>query len=524
VAPPPTGPVPAADEPGLPVRPDAGSDAEADHLRALYVQTPASLAGNGVGLLLMATIFVPLAPGPKIGAWVAVAAVLWLLRLAHWLRFRAQPQAPAALLHHWRTSWKALSLSLGALWGSAVWLFWGLGTPYHQIVLILIVYSYCLGSVQLMATQRGLFLAFISLALAPTILRIASDTGQEWHLQLALILTLLFLLTVLMARTYGNALGQAIALKRRTDELAARLGHEMTLADEARRAADEARRAAEAANRAKSRFVAAASHDLRQPLHAMALFAEALRQRVRDPEVASLVNSIQDSVDALESLFSELLDITRIDTGGVDVHPEPLRLKELFGRLRLHLEPTAYEKGLMLSFRGEDHVAMVDPVLLERVLRNLVSNAIRYTDDGGVLVSARVRQGGPGGTRHLLLQVWDSGIGISEDNLPRIFDEFFQAQGARPLQAHLRKGLGLGLAIVKRLAALMEAPIAVRSRAGRGTVFSLELPLWSAPHRAGATSAPSAKAPPGLGLGCGGAAPVTPPDTFPARGSTDSRS
>ena len=478
--------------------PAAGSDAAADHIRALYVQTPATLTGNGIGLLLMAMIFGPLAPGPTVLGWLGVGGTLWLLRLAHWLRFRANPQAPPALLHAWRRSWMVLVLSQGTLWGSAVWLFWGLGTPYHRVVLILIVYSYCLGSVQLLATQRTVFLAFISLVLTPTIVRIASDSGQEWNLQLAFILTLLFFLTVLMARTYGNALGQAISLKRRTDELAARLRHEMALADEARRAADEARRAAEAANRAKTQFFAAASHDLRQPLHAMGLFAEALRQRIRDPEVASLVNSINESVDALEGLFGELLDITRIDTGGVDVHPEPVRLKELFGRLRLHFEPAAFEKGLQLAFRGEQHVALADPVLLERVLRNLVSNAIRYTDDGGVLVSARLRQGDDGG--RLLLQVWDTGIGISEASLPRIFDEFFQVQGGRPLQAHHRKGLGLGLAIVKRLATLMESPISVRSRVGRGTVFSLEVPLGRAPRSADATAGPAAKAALGLTL------------------------
>jgi two-component system, sensor histidine kinase len=232
----------------------------------------------------------------------------------------------------------------------------------------------------------------------------------------------------------------------------------------------------------------------------MGLFAEALRQRIRDPEVASLVNSINESVDALEGLFGELLDITRIDTGGVDVHPEPVRLKELFGRLRLHFEPTAFEKGLMLSFRGGQHVAMADPVLLERVLRNLVSNAIRYTDDGGVLVSARLRRAEDGRPARLLLQVWDSGIGISEANLPRIFDEFFQAQGGRPLQAHQRKGLGLGLAIVKRLAALMEAPIDVRSRSGHGTVFSLEVPVGRAPRSADAAPALASKAALGLTL------------------------
>ncbi len=449
----------------------AGPRGEIDHIRALYVQTPATLTGNLIGMALMTSIFWGLAEPLRVGGWLAVVATLWLLRLAHYLRFRQQRDADEATLRRWRTSWKALVLGQGAMWGIAVWLFWGLGTPYHAVALIFIVYSYCMGSVQLLATQSRVFLVFLSLVLTPTIVRIASDDSQPWHLQLAIILTLLFCITVLMARTYGSALGQAITLKARTDELAGKLRTEMLVAE-------EARRAAEAANRAKTQFFAAASHDLRQPLHAMGLFAEALRQRSHDPEVASLVNSINESVDALEGLFGELLDITRIDTGGVDVNPAPVRLRELFARLRLHFEPVAFEKGLMLSFRGEQHVAMADPVVLERVLRNLVSNAIRYTDDGGVLVSCRPRTTKDGSM--LLLQVWDSGIGISDAALPRIWEEFFQAQSNRPLEAHQRKGLGLGLAIVKRLAGLMEAPISVRSRVGHGTVFSLEVPVGKA--------------------------------------------
>ena len=255
-----------------------------------------------------------------------------------------------------------------------------------------------------------------------------------------------------------------MTLKTRTDELARQLRLEMA-------STETARRAAEAASRAKTQFFAAASHDLRQPLHAMGLFAEALRQRSHDPEVASLVNSINESVDALEGLFSELLDITRIDSGGVDVNLGPVRMRELFSRLRLHFEPIAFEKGLMLSFRGEQHVAQSDPVLLERILRNLVSNAIRYTDDGGVLVSCRKRGG------ELLVQVWDSGIGIAEQSLTRVFEEFYQVQGHRPLEAHDRKGLGLGLAIVKRLTDLLQAPLDLKSRVGHGTVFSLTVPV-----------------------------------------------
>ena len=459
-----------------------------DHLLSLYVQTPATLTGNLFGMLLIAGIFWNLAPAPRLFGWLGVITALWLVRLGHYLRFRRQKTKDQSALRVWRRSWMALVLCQGAMWGLAVWLFWGLGTPYHLLSLLLIVYTYCLASVQLLATQARIFLIFLLLVLTPTILRVASDSSQPFHIQLAIILTLMFCITVLMARTYSSALGQAIALKTRTDELAGKLRLEMAVTE-------EARRAAEAANRAKTQFFAAASHDLRQPLHAMGLFAEALRQRSHDPEVASLVNSINESVDALEGLFGELLDITRIDTGGVDVHPQPVRMRELFARLRLHFEPVAFEKGLMLSFHGEHRVAHADPVLLERVLRNLVSNAIRYCDDGGVLVSCRSRQG------ELLLQVWDSGIGIGEASLPRIWDEFYQAQSNRPLEAHHRKGLGLGLAIVKRLTALMGASISVRSKVGRGTVFSIQVPLGKTP-RASIEAVPGgvSKAPLGLTL------------------------
>lgn len=469
-----------------------------DHIRALYVQTPASLTGNGVGIVLMTLIFLPLAPRSQMLAWLAVVAALWLLRVAHYVRYlqySARQEATEDRLRQWRSSWKALVLMQGAMWGVAAWLFWGLGTPYHRISLILIVYTYCLGSVQLLATQPRVFLGFISLVLLPIIARVGSDTDQPWHWQLAGILVLLFAITVVMARTYGTALGQAITLKRRTDELAFQLRAEAAVAVEARRSAEEARQVAEAASRAKTQFFAAASHDLRQPLHAMGLFAEALRSKSRDPEVAGLVDSINESVDALEGLFGELLDITRIDSGGVDVNPAPVRMKDMFARLRLHFEPIAFEKGLMLSFRGEQHVAQADPVLLERVLRNWVSNAIRYSDDGGVLLSARLRHT-PAGPR-LLLQVWDTGIGISQASLPRIFDEFFQAQSQRPLQAHQRKGLGLGLATVKRLAALMDAPLAVRSRPGHGSVFSITVPVGRLPR---APEAPSGSNRKSLGL------------------------
>jgi signal transduction histidine kinase len=275
---------------------------------------------------------------------------------------------------------------------------------------------------------------------------------------------------VMLGRSYQRSFARVLTLKQRGQQLLAQLHVEKA-------AADAARREAETANRAKTQFFAAASHDLRQPLHALGLFAEALRHRIgADAEVLHLVNSINSSVDALEGLFSELLDITKIDTGGVEARPENFSCEAMFARLKLHFEPTAFEKGLALRFHGAKHFGFADPTLLERVVRNLLSNAIRYTNDGGVVVAARQR-----GDK-LRFEVWDTGLGIREHEQDRIFEEFYQvANDAPPLDPTQRKGLGLGLAIVRRLARVLDAPLRLRSEPGRGTVFSIEIPLGSRP-------------------------------------------
>lgn len=447
----------------------AGPAHRLDHLRALLTQTPVVLSGNLAGMAVVAAIFGPLGRVSTVAAWLAVATLLWLLRLAHYLRYRRRAGADLAQIERWRRSWTALVLAQGAMWGLAVWLFWDQGEGYQRLALLLIVYAYCLVSVHLLSGQWPVFIVFVSLVLLPAIARVALDDSQPGHWQLATIVAILFGLTLLMGRTTGTALGQAIELKAHADEMARQWRREKGEAEAAQRAAD-------AANRAKTQFFAAASHDLRQPLHAMGLFAEALRQRVHDPEVASLVNSINESVDALEGLFAELLDITRIDTGGVEVHPAPVPMRELFARLRLHFEPLAFEKGLQLSLRGADRVVQADPLLLERVLRNLLSNALRYTEDGGVLLAARMR------ADKVLIQVWDSGIGIDAQDLPRVFEEFYQVQGRHEDQPHHRKGLGLGLAIVRRLIGLLGTRIDLRSQRGHGTVFSFLLPAAVRPR------------------------------------------
>ena len=456
-----------------------------DQIRTLFQQTPASLAGNLLGAVIISAMFWSAVPWQRVALWSALFAAVWLVRAVHFLRY-PKIEHDLLLQRRWLSLWNAYVLLSSSAWGAAVLMFYGTSTPYHTVALIIVVYSYMLAAVQFLATQPRVYLSFLSLGLVPMVVRTAL-ADHEFHLELAGIMSLLFLTTALTGRNYRQAFETTIRLKVRTEQLAAQLRTEKALAE-------QARREAEVANRAKTQFFAAASHDLRQPLHAMGLFAEALRGKSHgDDEVMHLVNSINSSVDALEGLFSELLDITRIDTGAVELNPEHFTLRDLFKRLKLQYEPTAFEKGLSLHMRGERLSAHADPVLVDRIVRNLLSNAIRYTEDGGVLLTARAR-----GDR-VLVQVWDTGIGISQAEQLRIFDEFYQVRPGKPLNPEQRKGLGLGLSICKRLADMMGAPLALSSVPGRGTVFTLTLPRGKVPASQGEAQV-LPKAPIGLTL------------------------
>jgi two-component system, sensor histidine kinase len=448
----------------------------AEEVRSAFDYLPAALAGNVAGMSVIAMLYWDSAPRRVMVWWLTAFGLMLLVRIVLGQRFkRSQAVTAAAKValvewRFWRRAWNIGTLSSAAMWGATAWFFYPGGQGIQQIGLIITIYTLSVAVVPVLATQPTVFLAFGALCFLPMAARVASE-GTTYGYELAGILVLVFALTTVLARSYRQALRRAIDLKLLGDNLTAQLQVE-------KRAAEAARGEAEVANRAKTQFFTAASHDLRQPLHAMGLFAEALRQKNHDVEVAHLVNSINESVDALEGLFSELLDISRIDSGGVEVHPEHFCMASILRKLRLHFEPVAFEKGLALRLRGAAHMVHADPLLVERIVRNLVSNAIRYTEDGTVLVSCRRR-----GDK-LLLQVWDSGLGISEEQQARVFEEFYQVQRAHKTGAHERKGLGLGLAIVKRLADLLHAPLKLRSQLGRGTVFTLELPVGKAARQA----------------------------------------
>ncbi|KAA0682468.1 hybrid sensor histidine kinase/response regulator [Roseomonas genomospecies 6] len=217
---------------------------------------------------------------------------------------------------------------------------------------------------------------------------------------------------------------------------------------------------------ARSRFLASASHDLRQPFQAMRLFLDALCSQIADEKALSTAEMLGNAMTAGERLLNALLDISTLDAGTVTPDPQPVALDELLAQLVEEFRPQSEEKGLRLRARLCPGTVETDPVLFGRVMRNLLTNAIRYTRHGGLLLAMRRR-----GNRWRV-DVWDTGFGIPDEQLTAIFDEFHQLQNPN---RDPTRGLGLGLAIVRRLAELLGLQVEVRSRIGRGTVFSVTL-------------------------------------------------
>lgn len=224
----------------------------------------------------------------------------------------------------------------------------------------------------------------------------------------------------------------------------------------------------EEANLAKSRFLAAASHDLRQPLHALNLFVTQLRTETDQAERSRVILRIDAAVAAMNELFNELLDMSKLDAGVLVPNISEFPIDQLLRRIEMTFTGAAREKKLRLRIVSNGAWVRSDFILLERILLNLVSNAVRYTHAGGIVVGCRRR------AQVLRIEVWDSGIGIPEDQQRNIFGEFYQLSSARQDR---RSGLGLGLAIVERLCRLLDYPIELISRPKKGSRFVISVPL-----------------------------------------------
>ena len=269
-------------------------------------------------------------------------------------------------------------------------------------------------------------------------------------------------------RFYGDELD---SLSERFDDMvgSVRDYNEKLKAEVAWRTEDlnEAKEAAEEANLAKSKFLAAASHDLRQPLQALSMYAGTLKLKTRDSELLPVVDRISSGIQVMNELLTALLDVSRLDAGVVVPSPRQFAVSDLFDELEAEYTGLARDKGIAFRISRTSLRTESDPVLLGRILRNLVNNAIRYTDQGGILLGCRRH------VENFHINVYDTGIGIPNDQLQEVFKDYHQIGN---LARDRRLGLGLGLAIAKGMAGLLGHRISVTSLPGRGSCFSIELP------------------------------------------------
>ena len=261
---------------------------------------------------------------------------------------------------------------------------------------------------------------------------------------------------------------RAIALRFENDGLVARLRDQTQRALEAREMVEQALIEAEDANRAKTVFLASASHDLRQPLHAAGLYLGALSRAGLSERQAHLVRHVMASNEAANEMLGTLLDFSKVDAGVVKPQVRSFALQPLLHKLERELAPLAERKGLAFRLRDTRLVVQADPALVEMIVRNLLVNAVRYTERGAVLLACRRRAG------RAVVEVWDTGIGIPAAQHREIFREFHQLGNP---ERDRRKGLGLGLSIVDGLARAMGVEVGLASHEGRGSVFRLMLPI-----------------------------------------------
>ena len=392
-------------------------------------------------------------------AWVAAILVnqAWRGALVQAYR-RAMP--PVADARRWGAYWVVGSTLAGALWGMTSIVMFP-AQPSQQALFIVCQFGVILGGLSNTAVYKPSFYGFALAVLVPLIARVAIE-GDQVHLFTAGVLGVVLVFVLAFGLKVNGVLTQSLATRYENVDLIRELKAQTE-------AALAARAAAETASLAKSQFLAAASHDLRQPLHAMGLFAAALASRVRDPGVTPLVASIRASVEALEHLFAELLDLSQLDAGALRPTPAAFELQPVFVRLAADFSPQAQAAQLSLRIVPTRLCVASDPVLLERVLRNLLANAVRYTPAGRIVLGARRRAAA------VRIDVIDTGIGIAATDATRVFDEFVQL-AAVPRNDASGRGMGLGLAIVRRLAALCGHEVELASRPGRGSRFSILVP------------------------------------------------
>lgn len=421
----------------------------AEQIRGLYRTAPAGLVAALIGAFLLAGVlpYVGSTPLPHIFWWLIFVLADFSLRLLL-CRYYARCNTATSNWRPWARYFTLATLAGGLAWGiGAVWLITP-GQPIQELLIMLVISATASGAMPAFGSYLPATYAYFIPAMLPYLLW-ALSRNDPLHFLLSL-MDLVFMVAISVVAWYSNRhLRDSYRLRFDNMVLANDLQHQKEVAEQA--------------NLAKSRFLASASHDLRQPVHALGMFVSALRSRQMDHEAQRLVAHIDGSIHAMDSLFTALLDISCLDAGVVECHAKTFPIQTLLERVCRDYRQAALDKGLQLRLQPCSVIVHTDPVLLERILRNILSNAVRYTQQGGILVGCRRGQ-------RVRLQVRDTGPGISAEYQERVFEEFYQVGNP---ERDRTQGLGLGLAIVRRLAALLDCPLEMVSTPAQGTLLSI---------------------------------------------------
>ncbi len=447
--------------------PPSQADALPDRLRDLVRAEQVRLLYADGGLSVMTTLVISAGLACLLvwqKAMSPVAAVVWTAFLAAQTLLRLgirdaylKARPPVGDWKRWANLFVAGTAAGGVVWGLGLpWLLAPGRFDLQALVLAMLI-SGTYGIIGSAGAYLPAFYTFI-LPIIPAVGWLLFQ-GDVLHLVVAAITTLWLPSVAVIGQRYNASLVEALELRFENAALADDLRAQKLVADQN--------------SQAKSRFLASASHDLRQPVHALGMFVGALRSHRLPARSVSLIDQIDGSIGALDSLFTSLLDISKLDAGVVEHQVSAVAVEPLLARICRDLEGEAAAKGVALSMCRTRLAVRSDPVLLERIMRNLIGNAVRYTERGEVLVGAR-RRGGK-----VSLEVLDTGPGIPVDQQEAIFEEFYQL--ANP-DRDRSKGLGLGLPIVRRLTAILNHRLELTSEPGRGTAFRVYAPRTALPR------------------------------------------
>jgi len=423
-----------------------------EQIRLIYHQGPVLVLGATLCAVMLTLFLWRHVPQATLLFWLGAVSVTAFLRILV-IRAYLHADEKAQGRPHWGYFFWLGTLSAGCIWGAWPLMFYQLYSTEY-LLLISTVFA---GMVAVSAAAGSIYLpSFLSFSMPLVIpLSLTHMFSGSDSLALTGLLLLVFLVVNFFLAARGNRqYRELIGARFQNQALMDRLEAEKTIAQQA--------------VVAKSRFLAAASHDLRQPLHALGLFLGALRSREKDQRQLGIIDDMEKSADALNGLLNSLLDVSRLDAEIIEFNPRHVPALELFDGLRAQFARQASEKGVELVVLESDHVLYSDVILLERVLRNLVANAIQYTQTGHILLGCDTGDDGA-----CIVTLEDTGVGIPRVAHGDVFSEYYQLGNP---ERDRGKGLGLGLAIVRRLCELMDLPLHMESAEGHGTTFRIEVP------------------------------------------------